>query len=558
MKKINLILTLIFGLSLFQSCETTELDLTVSPNQVSVDNLDPDFLFNNIQLGFRGFVSSAAGPGSLTSTLSRQFAMTSGNTYENAASPVSFNGLWSSAYSGILNDIKSLEPIAEERNMTYHLGVSKIFKAYVYITLVDLFGDVPMTEALMGNDNLNPGKTPQTEIYTAMMAELDAAIALLGEKPSLFPSQDLYYVTLDADAQAQWIKAANSIKLKALISAKKAGADIGVGDVKAAIEGLASKVISDPADDFLFQYGINRQNPGTRHPGYNRYYESSATGYMSNYFMWSLTSEKGFEDPRTKYYFYRQDTDATNEDIFTLGCVEASAPSHYGAVSSIYDSTIGMPFCTAVPDEGYWGRDHGDNGGIPPDDEKRTVFGVYPVGGLYDDGSGDGMQNEGVDGKKGGGIQPILLDFYIDFMMAEVQLTEGVAGDAKASLESGIRGSMKKVTEFLDVDGDATAAQIDTYVDFVLDAYDAASAEQKLNIVMKEFHIASYGNGLEAYNGYRRTGKPDNFQPTLVQNSGDYYNSFLYPGDHVNLNSTATQKERTERVFWDKAGLTLK
>ena len=75
---------------------------------------------------------------------------------------------------------------------------------------------------------------------------------------------------------------------------------------------------------------------------------------------------------------------------------------------------------------------------------------------------------------------------------------------------------------------------------------------------MKEFHIASYGNGLEAYNGYRRTGKPDNFQPTLVQNSGDYYNSFLYPGDHVNLNSNATQKERTERVFWDKAGLTLK
>ena len=36
--------------------------------------------------------------------------------------------------------------------------------------------------------------------------------------------------------------------------------------------------------------------------------------------------------------------------------------------------------------EGYWGRDHGNDEGIPPDHSKEHLMGIYPAGGAYDEG----------------------------------------------------------------------------------------------------------------------------------------------------------------------------
>nr|WP_288931886.1 SusD/RagB family nutrient-binding outer membrane lipoprotein [uncultured Allomuricauda sp.] len=544
------------------SCETVELDLTENPNQVSTENLDPDFLFNNVQLSFANFVESAAGGSSFTSQVSRHFAMTGGNTYENAFSPISFSGIWNNAYAQVLVDIAALEPIAEELDLKYHLGVSKILKAYTYITLVDIFGNVPYSEALQGNENLNPTSDNQVDVYVAMLNELDEAINILKGTPALFPPEDLYFSDggiVDDTSKASWVTVAKTLKLRVYNNTRLAGSDIGV-DIFSEIQSLVEEndLIDVSSEDWVIQYGANRLNPGTRHPGYYQYYEASAAGYMSNFLMWEMISEKGFDDPRLPYYFYRQDTNATNEDVFTLGCVESDAPPHYANYVSIFDDVTPVPFCVASAPRGYWGRDHGDNGGIPPDGEKRTIFGLYPVGGSYDDGSGDSAQEEGSTGQLGEGITPIITSFHVKFILAESALVSGSPADARKYLLAGIEESLNKVIGFLGVPGNATSTDIDNYRDFVLDAYDnAANDDERLEIIIKELHIATFGNGLEAYNAYRRTGFPSNMQPTLIPNSGSFYNSAIYPANFVNLNSNATQKDRTERIFWDKNNLTL-
>ena len=48
---------------------------------------------------------------------------------------------------------------------------------FVRMALVDMFGDVPYTEALQGSDNFNPAVTPSEDIYDAIEGLLDAAIA---------------------------------------------------------------------------------------------------------------------------------------------------------------------------------------------------------------------------------------------------------------------------------------------------------------------------------------------------------------------------------------------
>jgi hypothetical protein len=102
-----------------------------------------------------------------------------------------------------------------------------------------------------------------------------------------------------------------------------------------------------------------------------------------------------------------------------------------------------------------------------------------------------------------------------------------------------------------------TTAQIDTYVNFVLAQYDAATTDDaRLNIIMKEYYIAAWGNGVETYNSLRRTGKPDNIQLVVTTASpGVFMRSFTYPSVYMNRNLNApTQKTpgvAANKVFWD-------
>ncbi len=68
---------------------------------------------------------------------------------------------------------------------------------------------------------------------------------------------------------------------------------------------------------------------------------------------------------------------------------------------------------------------------------------------------------------------------------------------------------------------------------------------------MREYWVASFGNGLEAYNGYRRTGYPSDMQTTREADSGTFPRVMLYPESFVNLSSNGTQHSIDTQVFWD-------
>ena len=80
-----------------------------------------------------------------------------------------------------------------------------------------------------------------------------------------------------------------------------------------------------------------------------------------------------------------------------------------------------------------------------------------------------------------------------------------------------------------------------------------AAAANPMDIVGKEYYKALWGNGLEAYNMYRRTSAPRNMQPTLQTGSGPWIRAMVYPSVFANLNSSATQKDLNvvNKVFWD-------
>lgn len=525
-----------------------------NPNSPLPSAANSDLYLNVVQLNFASIFNGFSDIGM---QVTRQIVMY-GPTYQNAYSPQTFDGLWQTSYSGFMKHANALIPIANNEKKYVVVGMTKIMKAYVLMTLVDYFGDVPYTEANLGSENTNPKVDKGKDVYAAAIALLDEAIVDLGKTPISYPgASDFFYGTTSANGgRAKWITLAKTLKLRAYMTTRLTDAT-----AKAKIDALITEndLIDTPAEDFEFKYGTKQTNPNSRHPRYNGNYSAtgSAGDYMGTYFMWSMVREKASfsnnaandkSDPRTRYYFYRQRINYADVNQASSSCSVSPPPPHY---------PVGMPFCLLT--SGFWGRDHGDNSGIPPDGPFRTTVGIYPCGGDFDanQGASVGLTRGG----QGAGIEPIWQSAFTDFLRAEASLVLASPGNARTLLESGIRKSFAKVIGFpatINVVPNPTfvpsQTRQDDYVNNgVLAKYDAAATtSDKLEIIMKEYYLALWGNGIDAYNNYRRTGKPSNMQLPIVSAPGAFTSSMFYPSVHVNLNNTATQKTGVDvHVFWD-------
>jgi Starch-binding associating with outer membrane/Susd and RagB outer membrane lipoprotein len=573
MKNFNFLKYFVVSFLFFlSSCDTIDLDQIDNPSTPDVRLYDPVFGFNYIQLELASFVNETNG---FTQQVMRQMAM-GGNDYNDAFSPTSFNGHWTVGY-GILNAVKFLEPKAREKNELFILGASKVIESYVLMTLVDVYGDIPYTEALNPNI-LNPKYDSSSSVYKAALTGLDNAIAILQSASS--PNDkvtDLYY----AKNKLYWITLAKTLKFKLLITAREAGSDLGV-DISSSLNILLSEndLIDTAAEDFNFKYGKNRNVPNSRHPLYNDQYELGGGAYLGNYFIWAMTMEKNQApdfDPRLGWYFFKQDLLDNKTSIQIPG---RTRPVHYNNIdyNSFYSPGIRTCYTTSdwispttstPPTTGYLGRDHANPAGIPPDAEIRSVAGVYPVGGSFGGQSGNAneiVQKSGTSGALGAGIMPIMMSSFVQFLKAEAILKiPGVLGDAKAELLGAITKSIDRVTTPIDNYPVLTTAILSNisnkktaYLNFISAEYTSGTVDEKLEIIIKEYYLASWGNGLESYNNYRRTGYPSNLQPTLELNSGSFYYTAFYPQDASSSNPNTPPSLRTRKVFWDKANLTLR
>jgi hypothetical protein len=520
-------------------CDAVEPDEILNdPNNPSPANIDANFLLNNIQFEGRSVYAGASGLGAEMSRMGYMF----GDTYNNAYSSQSFNGVYQNAYADLFIDVQNLLPIARERQLYFHAGIAKTLKAYAMLTLVDVYGDVPLSEAL-DPSNFNPGLDEGAAVYDSALVLLDDAIAdFQNEDRRALPVTDLYYGTLpESDRQEAWVRLANTLKLKAYLNMGDAANFSAIAD--------PSLVISEARWDFTFDWGTTTTNPDSRHPAFTNNYVDVANDYTAVNYLNMMLNDKTIADPRRRYYFYRQTTsDPTDVNLNT--CIAANKPGHF---------TQEDPFC--LLGDGWWGRDHLIDDGIPPDGDLRTTWGVYPIGGRFDANQGEPTEPE--QGYQGAGFDPIMMSSYTWFMIAEgeLNLNNNPAG-AKTALDIALDESFNTIADFGFDQADGTGFEIaadsgasGAYTDIVDDRW---ATRDQLRVISKEFYLALWPNGIEAYNMMRRTGYPnriDNLQPARSPNPGLWYRSFSYPAVLTERNSNVTQKDNNHvRVFWDTRG----
>lgn len=520
------------------SCETTDLDLTSNPNQLTAGT--PNLLVNSVQLAYNNNMQTFNNIGGAITRIH----FVGGRDYFNNYGGNTFDGAWSRTYSNLFANLNEMEAINAESSINYdfHVGISKVMQAHSLLLLVDNLGEVAWTQA---NDPVAfpaPALDDGASVYAAALSILDEAESLLSSNPPDLGATDFYY---GGDA-SKWVKAINSIRLKAYVTTNNASA------FNAVIAGNNFISAADGSDDLQFSWGDSELEPDSRHPDYgNDYTPSGANIYHSNWLMEYMTNKN---DPRIRYYYYRQvdgtpgandiNGDPLDPDEELLACSLVVPPQHY------IDG--GFTYCSV--DNGYWGRSHGNDEGTPPDGFQRTAAGVYPAGGRFDDNGFD-VVGLGLGGG-GAGIEPIILASYVDFWRADMATAGG--GDATPFLKAGMEKSIAKVQTFAALDASSdksfepSAAEVTAYVDGIMADYAAASGDDKANIFAEQYWIALYGGGAESFNYYRKTGFPTTVMPNWEPNPGPFPRSFLYPQNEVVTNPGLTQKTAlTNQVFWD-------
>lgn len=165
---------------------------------------------------------------------------------------------WDWYYSGPLNEAVTMVRDATEPSEVYYRGLGKLFQAWTFAYITDLWGPIPFNEAFDPRIR-EPKYDEQKVVYEGVLKMLDEAIADLrsptGRRPGV---NDLLF---NGDL-TRWIKLANHVKARHELRLAYAPGENKTERAQKALTAIASAFASNADDaDFTYPGGDNARNP---------------------------------------------------------------------------------------------------------------------------------------------------------------------------------------------------------------------------------------------------------------------------------------------------------
>lgn len=495
LSRLGLAATLVVGAS---GCEKEYLDVNKNPNQPAT--VTPAVLLTGIEAE-TGF--TAGDEINRVSSLLIQHSAGVINqvaSYDSYSLRGSFDNQWSyDIYGGSLINTRLLIDQSQTAN-PFYAGIGKLLRAYNFALTTDMWGDVPYSQASLGNSNIQPRFDKQEDIYQgnkdlgieSLFDLVRSGLTDVNNKTNVaIPgADDIIY----GGNQVAWNKFGNMLLLKFANTISRKNPTLATSVIKEVLAKGDEAVFTSNAQDAKVAFGttVGNQSPSYAFNILNR----GPDQMLSRRFLDSLRTPKP-NDPRLPFFW-------------------TNSPKNAASVTTPFGEFTGF-----------------DNAGnqAAPALINRSRAGVYQVG------------------VAGEAPVHLLTNFQRAFILAESALTLGTAGDPQKLFQEGIRASMTKV-------GVASAA-IDTY----FKTYPAAvtlsgSIDHKVNQIITQKWIAWCGNGYEAFNDYRRTGYP---RLEVVLNPVPEANNAIprrlfYPNSEITSNTTqipTPQPSVAVPVWWD-------
>lgn len=347
-------------------------------------------------------------------------------------------------YNGALINYERLLETSETLNANSYKGIAKIMKAYTFALTTDSWGDIPYSEALKGDENPQPRIDSQKDIY-------------LGNATSNI--QSLFDLVKEGLSDLD----------------KESSVDPGVDDIAYGFPQYSDKIASwkRAGNSLLLKLAIQ----------ISRVEPEKARQIIT-------------EVIQGNNYIVDNSQDLT---IKFGGQVGSQAPIHtYTNVSSFRNDLMistrfvnllkglndpRLPKFVTKPGADYVTVDNGARGLTLPATATWSRFSSY------------------VTGVNGEGPVRLLTNFQRAFILAEAAIRLGTPGNPQALYVEGIRASM--------LSAGLTGVEIDAYFAANPQVVTLSGTnEDRIRQIITQKYIAQYGNGLEQWNDWRRTGYP--------------------------------------------------
>lgn len=436
MKKLNYILV---GVLLAASTGCSDfLDINETPNNPT--SVPPNVLLPTGQAG-----TAFANNNELNRFASTIMSVTAGAAGSPAAYDIynldgaNFGNQWRfEIYNGALITYDAVIESATALNSPSYIGISKIMKAYTFSLATDVWGDVPYSEALRGEEVVQPRLDSQEQIYLggdgiqSLFDLVREGIQELDQASVLNPrTDDLVY---GGDLE-RWKRAGYSLMLKMANTISVVRPDEARQIIEEVI--TANNYMTSNNDNLSITFG---SSVGSRAPIYEYTYVSLFLNEMiiSTRFVNRL---QDLNDPR-------------------------------------------LPIFVTRPTGDFVTVDNGFRGTLPQPQTSWSRFSAYATG------------------SDGQGPVRLVTNAQTQFILAESALMLNTTGDAQEFYQAGIRASMALAG--------ITSEAIDAYfqANQEIVTLNGGSQQENLEKIITQKYISLFGNGLEQWNDWRRTGYP--------------------------------------------------
>lgn len=212
MKKIKIFTAILAMILLNIGCTGDFSELNEDPNRIA--EISPGTLINPIIYGLA--THNANRSASVTFNLmqvSLPFPSVSGGLHRYDLSQELGASSWNNYYKW-LNNIKEMKIAAIRAEDPNYEAIALTLNAWVYANLTDIFGPVPMTEAVSGEEgNLYPAFDSQELIYKTILADLERANTLYKTSSPMVYASDILF----QNDVKKWRKFTNSLQMRLLL-----------------------------------------------------------------------------------------------------------------------------------------------------------------------------------------------------------------------------------------------------------------------------------------------------------------------------------------------------
>lgn len=286
----------------FTACSEDTLDDINKDNQHPSPDVVPAYLQLSEAIMSTGFSTVSGDFAFYLSSLNEQEIGVGNNQLMKAelrnssewAASTTFNNVWNSTYGNLMNIRQMQNKVKNEvpGNVGQYdiLGIAQVLEVLNFGILTDMHGDIPYSEAVQGQANLQPKLDAQKDVYEGILATLDDAIANLEKGAGLGSAKD-QDLLLGGNAK-KWEAFAYALKARYILHKSAVGSNVW-----SQVEAAATKAVElgfEGASITEFN-GVTCDNPWSAYIWSRSYVASSKT--VANLM-------EATNDPRLNFYTY--------------------------------------------------------------------------------------------------------------------------------------------------------------------------------------------------------------------------------------------------------------